>query len=48
MAKGFKGEDVGKLLNICARLVINNPSFNRKETLELFLTQEVLEGGAIV
>ena len=48
MAKGFKGEDVGKLLNICTRLVISQPSLNRKETLELFLTQEVLEGGAIV
>ena len=48
MAKGFKGEDVGKLLNICTRLVISQPSLNNKETLELFLTQEVLEGGAIV
>lgn len=48
MAKGFKGEDVGKLLNICIRLVISQPSLNKKETLELFLTQEVLEGGAIV
>ena len=44
MAKGFKGEDVGKLLNFCMKMVISQPKLNKKEILENFLTKENLNG----